>query len=89
MVIFYSLDLFRRAKIDLNKYMLSMLAQGGISIGYITAPFLMNRVSRKLHYIVAGTFMVCNLVAAAFIIHLEVGYLYLYLFTFKLGNICF
>merc|ERR1711884_347516 len=71
MVIFYSLDLFRRAKIEMNQYMLSMLAQGGISIGYIIGPTLMNRVSRKVHYIVAGTFMVFNLVAAAFIIHLE------------------
>ena len=72
MVIFYSLDLFKRAKIDLNIFMLSMMAQGGISVGYILAPLLMNKVSRKVHYLVAGTFMVCNLVAAAFIIHFEV-----------------
>ena len=72
MVIFYSLDIFRRAEVELDNYVLSILAQSGISLGYILAPLLMNRVSRKKHFLSAGIFMVCNLLIASFVIYFEV-----------------
>ena len=72
MLVFYSLDIFRRANVQMNNYMVSILVQSGVTGGYFISSFLMSRLPRKLHFIAAGLFMATNLLAAGIILQVEV-----------------
>lgn len=71
MLVFYSLTIFRKANVQLNNYLVSILVQSGITLGYIISSFLMSRVPRKIHFIAAGLFMATNLLAAGIILQAE------------------
>ena len=74
MVIFYSLDIFKRANVQMNNYALSIMVQSGFLVGYIISSFLMVRTPRKLQFIASGLFMSASLVALGFILDVEVSY---------------
>ena len=74
MVIFYSLDIFKRANVQMNNYALSIMVQSGFLVGYIISSFLMDRTPRKLQFIASGLFMSASLVALGFILDVEVSY---------------
>ena len=74
MVIFYSLDIFKRANVQMNNYALSIMVQSGFLVGYIISSFLMVRTPRKLQFIASGLFMSASLVALGFILNVEVSY---------------
>jgi len=74
MVIFYSLDIFQRANVQMNNYALSIMVQSGFLVGYIISSFLMVRTPRKLQFIASGLFMSASLVALGFILNVEVSY---------------
>lgn len=74
MVIFYSLDIFQRANVQMNNYALSIMVQSGFLVGYIISSFLMVRTPRKLQFIASGLFMSASLVALGFILDVEVSY---------------
>ena len=50
-IINYSLDIFRRANMKWNNYVLSILVQTGSITGYFISTFLMSRIKRKIQYI--------------------------------------
>ena len=56
-IINYSLDIFRRANIKWNNYVLSILVQTGFIVGYSISTFLMSRIKRKVQYISAAALM--------------------------------
>ena len=72
MVTFYSLDIFRRANVEMNNYVLSIFVQSGFLFGYIVATILMSRgVARKAQFITSGLFMAVFLMALGFILKLN------------------
>ena len=77
MVIFYSLDIFQRANVQMNNYALSIMVQSGFLVGYIISSFLMVRSPRKLQFIASGLFMSVSLVALGFILDIEVSQAFL------------
>ena len=56
-IINYSLDIFRRANIKWNNYVLSILVQTGSIIGYFISTFLISRIKRKVQYISTAALM--------------------------------
>ena len=67
-LVFYSLDIFKRANLDMNSHVLAIFVQSGFLIGYIIAAFLMSRITRKTQFIVSGFFMSIFLFALGFIL---------------------
>ena len=56
-IINYSLDIFRRANMKWNNYVLSILVQTGSITGYFISTFLMSRIKRKVQYISTASLM--------------------------------
>ena len=56
-IINYSLDIFRRANMKWNNYVLSILVQTGSITGYFISTFLMSRIKRKIQYISTASLM--------------------------------
>ena len=56
-IVNYSLDIFRRANIKWNNYLLSILVQIGFIIGYFISAFLMSRIKRKVQYVSTAILM--------------------------------
>merc|ERR1719447_1212471 len=70
-IVFYSLDIFRRADVQLNNYVLSIFVQSGFLFGFMIAAFLMSRVGRKAQFIMSGLFMAIFLSALGLILKLN------------------
>ena len=49
-MVVYSLDIFRRANVQLNNYILTILVQSGFVLGYIISGCLLSHVKRKVHF---------------------------------------
>ena len=71
-VSFYSLDIFRRANVKMNNYVLSILVNSGFTIGYMVSAMLMTRVGRKMQFICSGLFMAVSLATLGFTLDAEV-----------------
>lgn len=67
-LVFYSLDIFKRANVNMNSHVLAIFVQSGFLSGYIIAAFLMSRVTRKTQFIISGFFMATFLFALGFIL---------------------
>ena len=72
-VSFYSLDIFRRAEVKMNNYVLSILVNSGFTIGYMVSALLMTRVGRKMQFICSGLFMAVSLATLGFTLNAEVS----------------
>ena len=53
----YSLDIFRRADVKLNNYLLSILLQCCTLLGYIIAACIIPYVRRKYHFVLSAVGM--------------------------------
>ena len=53
----YSLDIFRRANVKLNNYLLVVLVQGCTLTGYIISACIMRYVKRKHHFACSAALM--------------------------------
>ena len=71
-VSFYSLDIFRRANVKMNNYVLSILVNSGFTLGYLFSAMIMTRVGRKLQFISSGLFMAVSLATLGFTLDEEV-----------------
>lgn len=71
-VSFYSLDIFRRANVKMNNYVLSILVNSGFTLGYLFSAMIMTRVGRKLQFISSGLFMAVSLATLGFTLDAEV-----------------
>ena len=54
MLIVYSLDLFKRAKVPHNHYVLAIVTLCCLTAGYLISTYLTKRVPRKVHFIISG-----------------------------------
>ena len=69
----YSLDIFRRANVKLNNYLLSILVQVGFISGYVISAFLMSRVKRKHQLAFSSIFMAVSQIVLGFALKSEVN----------------
>lgn len=69
----YSLDLFRRAKVKYNHYVLSIVTSGCGSLGYVTSVYLTKRISRKIHMVTSGILLAINWAAGGIILYYHVS----------------
>ena len=53
----YSLDIFQRAQVNVNNYLLSILLQASTLIGYMIAACLLPRVKRRKQFLLSCAFM--------------------------------
>ena len=74
MISAFILDIFRRAKITFNHYLLSILTTGATTTGYVISTFLMNRLPRKTHFTMGGIGMAASLLTGGIILKLQVQY---------------
>ena len=74
----YSLDIFRRANVKMNNYLLAILINSGFTLGYMISAMIMPHVGRKLQFISSGLFMAVSLATLGFALKAEVitGYSY-------------
>ena len=72
-IINYSLDIFRRANVKWNNYILSSLVQVGSIVGYSSSAFLMPRMKRKTQYISAAILMAITQVILGFALIADVS----------------
>ena len=72
-IINYSLDIFRRANVKWNNYILSSLVQVGSIVGYSSSAFLMTRMKRKTQYISAAILMAITQVILGFALIADVN----------------
>ena len=61
MVTYYSLDIFRRANVQMDNHILSILVYSGFTIGFIGSAFILSHIKRKIHFICAAAFMAISL----------------------------
>ena len=54
MLAVYSLDLFKRAKVQHNHYVLAIMTLSCLTAGYLISTYLTKRVPRKVHFITSG-----------------------------------
>ena len=71
-IINYSLDIFRRANIKWNNYVLSILVQTGFIVGYSISTFLMSRIKRKVQYISTAALIAISQIILGFTLIAEV-----------------
>ena len=57
MVSYYSLDIFRRANVQMNNYMLAIALQSAFTVGYIISAPLMTRIPRKVQVCCLSRFL--------------------------------
>ena len=76
-IINYSLDIFRRANIKWNNYVLSILVQTGFIVGYFISTFLMIRIKRKVQYISTAVLIAVSQIILGFTLIAEVRIPYL------------
>ena len=81
-VSFYSLDIFRRANVKMNNYVLSILVNSGFTLGYLFSAMIMTRVGRKLQFISSGLFMAVSLATLGFTLDAEVFKILIFLRNF-------
>ena len=53
----YSLDIFKRAEVDLDNYLLAILLQTSTLIGYMTAACVLPFVKRKRQFLISSILM--------------------------------
>ena len=68
----YSLDIFRRANVKMNNYILAILINSGFTLGYMISAMIMTSVGRKLQFISSGLFMAVSLATLGFTLDAEV-----------------
>ena len=68
----YSLDIFRRANVQLNNHVLSILVQSGFVVGYFISGCIMSRVMRKIHFTCAAAMMAMSSATLGFTLKAEV-----------------
>jgi hypothetical protein len=73
MVAYYSLDIFKRANVQMNNHVLSILVQSGTTLGYVFSAPLLTKISRKLQFITSGVFMAISLATLGFTLKSEVS----------------
>ena len=56
-VSYYSLEIFAKAEVPLNEYILSILLQAGFNISYLLSSPLMNIMKRRNQYFISGFLM--------------------------------
>ena len=56
-IVNYSLDIFRRANVQINNHFLSILVQVGYILGYFISACIMSHVKRKQHFAFSAVFM--------------------------------
>ena len=61
MVTYYSLDIFRRANVQMENHILSILVYGGFTSGFIGSAFILTHIKRKIHFIGSAAFMAISL----------------------------
>ena len=61
MVCYYSLDIFRRANVQMENHILSILVYGGFTSGFICSAFILTHIKRKIHFIGSAAFMAISL----------------------------
>ncbi len=69
---FYSLDIFQRANVTMNKHILSILVILGCVIGYIISALIMTKVPRKVQFIASALFMAVSTATLGFTLQSEV-----------------
>ena len=72
-VSFYSLDIFRRANVKMNHYVLAILINSGFTTGYMVSSILLTRIRRKVQFICSSLFMAVCLITLGFTLNAEVG----------------
>ena len=82
-VCFYSLDIFRRANVKMNNYVLSILVNSGFTLGYMISAMIMTSVGRKLQFISSGLFMAVSLATLGFTLDAEVFQIQIFFKTFR------
>ena len=58
---YYSLDIFRRANVQMENHILSILVYGGFTSGFIGSAFILTHIKRKIHFIGSAAFMAISL----------------------------
>ena len=53
----------KMGELDINENLLSVMLQCGFNVGFIIAPFLVERVNRKPHFVVTSLLAACSLFA--------------------------
>ena len=61
MVAYYSLDIFKRANVQMENHILSILVYGGFTSGFIGSAFILTHIKRKIHFIGSAAFMAISL----------------------------
>ena len=51
---YYSLDIFQKANLSVDKYLLAVILQGSWTVGYALASVGMARVGRRTQFLVSG-----------------------------------
>lgn len=73
---YYSLEIFAKAEVPLNEYILSILLQAGFTISFIISSPLMNAMKRRSQYLLSGfllAFCMLMLSFCMYAIDLSVG----------------
>ena len=68
---YYSLDIFRKADMAIDEYLLAIVLQTAPVFGYIVASILLARIGRRVQLITFGvlfSFFICTLGANLFIL---------------------
>ena len=68
-LIFYSLDVFRRAKVKLNNHVLAIMTQSAIAFGSFLAALGMKRVPRRVQFISSTLLMSLSMFAIGSLLH--------------------
>ena len=69
----YSLDIFQRAQVNVNNYLLSILLQASTLIGYMIAACLIPRVKRRKQFLLSCAFMGVSQVLLGFSLQFTVS----------------
>ena len=54
---YYSLEIFAKAEVPLNEYILSILLQAGFTMSFMLSSSLMNIMKRRNQYLISGSLM--------------------------------
>ena len=68
----FILDIFQRANITFNHYLLSIMTTGATTTGYVISTFLMSKLPRKVQFIMGGIAMATSLLIAGIILKIQV-----------------
>ena len=72
----YNLDIFKRANVELNHYLIAVLFQTCSLVGYLISACIMTRVKRKHHFVCSTGLMGIFLLILGFALNADVRLVY-------------